>query len=711
MQSKFSSSGGLTVRGGSGANASPDPACFLPKVEMGRITGWLLRRSWLAVVCGLMGVGAAVFYVKTATNVYRASGSVYVGTQAPQVLNIQAVAPEESRDLEQMRSVEQGLISTSLLARVIEEHRLADDPDFAPAGAGLETMVKSLAARVSVELRRGTRIVDLSVEDTKPERAAELVKSLVDEYERWSTRRQQEITGKASDGLTREETRLREKMAQSMARLQAFRESNRIPGLEGGDRAAAASDLGVLTTELAQARAERLRVEAEFEAFRKFDASDPDSIGGIGTSGQAREVLAQVRVIQDKEAEFAVIRERYLEKHPVHKAMVSELALLRKNLESSARMAGIALEKQYRIARENEEKLSGLVGSSRHDAVAEEGLRETYRALSREAEADRTLYEAVSARLKETALAAAVPASVLHWRDLPLVPEKPSSPRKIVALGLGAFGGLFVGFLLMVGVELRDGTIRDAAAAARAAGVPLLARISGAESGDAFLRLRAALSPDGHSLSSRTILFAGVRRGEGRSYCAKHYAQMLAEQGLRTLLIDADTGSPGLSAAHAGEGLGGYLAGMISPAEACFATDTPGLYLLASGEARSDFPALLSGSRFPALLEDGYRWFDRVVIDSSAMERSGDAALIARHADRVCLVVRNRGEDRNALRRAAETIRMTGGSLVGFVWNEIPAGGVRPSPPPVVKPQRPVLPAGRHDTSPRNIHPPAGLLS
>jgi capsular exopolysaccharide synthesis family protein len=151
-------------------------------------------------------------------------------------------------------------------------------------------------------------------------------------------------------------------------------------------------------------------------------------------------------------------------------------------------------------------------------------------------------------------------------------------------------------------------------------------------------------------------------------------------QGHRTLLLDADLRRPGLSRLHLAEaapdsGLGGYLAGKIDPADACFTTVLPNLYMLSSGPMRADAGELLAGTRFPALLEDAYRWFDRVVIDSPSVFSVSDTLAITRYADRTCLVVRDGGSDRRELKRAADLIRSAGGTLVGFIWNEFSASG------------------------------------
>lgn len=666
-----------------------DPTYFLPKVEPGRLLGVVLRRGWIVVLFAAVGAAALYAYAGRLPKTYRATGSVYVSSQAPLVLDIRAVAPEETRDLEQMRSVEQGMSASTLLMRVIEVNRLAEDPAFAPQGASQQALLGKLAGRVNIELRRGTRIIDLQVDDTDPARAKRLVESLVTEYEKWTNDRQKAITQQASEGLAREEERLRGRMEASARELQEFRETHPVPGLEGTESGSPVRDaLVTLSAQLTEVTAARLRLESESEAFAKFDPSDPEALAGLESSERGTEVLAQVRAIRQKETDFGRVKERYMYKHPVFREISKEITLLNANLAETVRTAGQALEQRYRVAKENEIKLASEVALARGNAVDAEGIRQQFRGMSRDAEGDRALHDSVARRLRETSLAASVPASVLRWEGNPLLPEKPHSPRKIVFAAAGTFAGFLGGMVLLAGLGMGDRKTRDPAAAARATGVPLLAtlpRIAHAKDGmvlmsdpsspgaEAFRRLRAILAPPPGSNTARTVLFASARAGEGKSFCALNYASSLAMQGHRTLLLDADLRRPGLSRQHLAEsaddsGLGGYLDGKIDPADACFTTALPNLYMLSSGPMRADAAELLAGTRFPSLLEDAYRWFDRVVIDSPPVLAVSDVLAITRYADRTCLVVR--GSDRRELKHAADLVRSAGGTLVGFVWNE-----------------------------------------
>ncbi len=692
--------------------ANVEPTLYLPKVEPGLLFGILLRRGWLVLLGMVIAVAGAAWYAKTAPKIYVSSGSVEVSSHAPRVLNIDGVSSEDPKDLEELRTIEGNMVSDGVLLRVARANGLFEAADFARAGASEQGVVELLKSRVQVELIRGTRKIGIAVEDTDPRRAKRLVESIIAEYDVWIKERREELVRRANEGLATEEEKLRGAMAAAETRLQEFREAHPVPGLEGREGSGPVTDqLGTLNSQLTRAKSERLRLEAEFESFKKFDAEDPDSLGGIAATARSEEVLALSRALQAKELEFARVKERYLHKHPVYKETAQEVASLKQDLVEAVHSAGQALEKSYHVALENEAKLEKEVNGARTVAIGVEGIRAQFDALKREAEAARELHGTVDRRLRETALVSAVAASAIALADPPFVPEKASKPNKKVLLPLAGFAGMMAGMMLLVGLEMGDGRVRDSAAAARATGVPMLASLPPFESGregdmvllsspssptaEAFRRLRAVLLPPPAKPGARTVLFASAGPGEGRSLCAMNYAASLAMQGQRTLLLDADMRRPGLSREHLGSGfsgLGDYLSGEADPAKACFPTALPNLYLLSSGEMRNDAAELLAGTRFAVLLEDAYRYFDAVVIDSPPVLAVSDALAVSRYADRVCMVVRQEATERRSLKKAADLVRSAGGNLVGFIWNESPAKSKgQPAPEPVVPFSHPAL--------------------
>lgn len=683
-----------------GPPAPADPTFYLPKVELPRLLGVIRRRAWIPLTLAIVAGAIAWVALGRMPKYYVSSGSVYLSTGVARLNDVGTVGVEESKDLEQMLSVEQGMRSNLVLERVISRLKLDTDPTFAPGATTPLQVLETLSERLKVELRRGTRLIDITVEDTDPARARSIVEVVKEEYESLGMERQEALLEDMSRGLADEESRLREKMEAAAAEVERFREEHPVPGLGAADGVVAAREtLGLLTNRLNEAKAERIELEAEREAFARFTPEDPDALAGLRRGAATEEVTNLIAAIRDKELEFAAIKERYLHKHPRYIEANRELTELRKGLETALATAAEAIEKSYRIALENEEKLAVEVALASTRAADNEGLRARFADLERRAAESRGLHEQVAQRLRETHLAGVVTPSALSWRDAPLTPENPSRPRRVLLAPVAAFLAMGLGVVIGGILEFTDRKVRGVASVMRATGVPMLGRLPaggdhaglvvmsspGSTAAEAFRRLRAVLSPPGPTGAMQTILFTAAKSGEGSSFCAVNHAVSLAMEGHRTLLIDADLRSPGISREHLREragnmGLGGYLEGQATAADACVRTAVPRLYLISSGELRSDAADLLSRTRFPALLDEAGNWFDRVVIDAPALLETSDAQVVSRYANRTCLVVGPDGADRAELREAANMIRSAGGNLTGFIWNERPAGrGPAPS--------------------------------
>ena len=190
------------------------------------------------------------FHVSSKPVFYTAYGALYIKTRAPEIFSDNPLAQDESNDLEQMKTVEQGLLSSAVLLRVAEKNNLAADPLFQEAGLESQAMLHTLEQRISVELRKGTRLIDLIVQDTDPARAASIVEDIVEEYEVWKDGGRSELIAKASVGLSSEEERLRKKMEESEKMMQDFREKNLVLGLAGTQERLQSSKLEMLNREL-----------------------------------------------------------------------------------------------------------------------------------------------------------------------------------------------------------------------------------------------------------------------------------------------------------------------------------------------------------------------------------------------------------------------------------------------------------------------------
>src|SRR5213593_93583 len=144
---------------------------------------YLLRdQSWIVAVCMLIAALATATYLVSTPKIYAAKSVLQVEQEEAKVLNIQRVQQEDLQTLEFLKTVEQTLENRALIERVIDANHFMDDPRLVSAALPKPTR-QQLAARIGhmidVRLRKGTRLIDVSVEHTDPALTAVVANSLV----------------------------------------------------------------------------------------------------------------------------------------------------------------------------------------------------------------------------------------------------------------------------------------------------------------------------------------------------------------------------------------------------------------------------------------------------------------------------------------------------------------------------------------------------
>ena len=161
---------------------------------------------------------------------------------------------------------------------------------------------------------------------------------------------------------------------------------------------------------------------------------------------------------------------------------------------------------------------------------------------------------------------------------------------------------------------------------------------------EAFRTLRTSISLLGEESEFRGFLFTSALPSEGKTFVALNFALSLAQQGLETVIIDADLREPRVERAlrSQGESVGvtDLLSGQIDLNDAVKAAPHDNLILLPAGRRAPDPAKLLGNKQFEKIVESLLREFDRVVIDSPPVNAVSDALLVAASAHATCLVVR-----------------------------------------------------------------------
>ncbi len=281
--------------------------------------------------------------------------------------------------------------------------------------------------------------------------------------------------------------------------------------------------------------------------------------------------------------------------------------------------------------------------------------------------------------------------------DLVIVePAQPPSvaigPRKLFNTAAAAASGCMIACVLAFLLEYLSDTLENADDVREALSLPSLgaipfvrywqkdghARDPGKEwpIGEAFRILRTNIQFANVDRTLRTLLVTSSVPGEGKTSVVANLGMVMAQNGRRVLLVDADLrrshlhrvlGVPNLT------GLTSLLLNEVDLQGCIVETDIPNLYVLPSGPAPPNPSELLGSQRMAQLIERLRSFADVVLFDVPPVLACADAMVLATKTDGVVLVIDSHSTRRGAATRAVEMLRNVEAKVLGGVLNKVHA--------------------------------------
>ena len=675
-----------------------DTATVAPAIAWRAMYHLLLSKAWLVTSCVVVAAFAGAAYLQRAPKVYQAHTVLQVEQSEQKVLNIQEVSQEDLRTAELLKTIEQNLTSSDLLLRVIRNVGLATDTRFLAARAGKPYSDDELLAMVlddvTAKLRRGTRLIDITVRHTHPEVAQLLAQSLVKEYLRQGFEQRLGTSQMANEFLIEEASRLKTKLEGSERALQAYREQHQAVSLDDTQNITVEA-LKELSSSYNEAKGARMRLESEFAQTHRLRNSAPAEWLTLTSVANAPEVVLGKQAVAEKEVEIATLSNRYRAEHPKFIQAQSQLRELQLGYEQRIRKAADAVKTHYEGAIVTETKFREALEAQQQQALNLNRLAIPYNSLVRDVESDRAMYQAVLTRLKETDVAKGVETSNVRIVQSARLPKAPISPVPIMVMIGAVFGGLVLGLALVFGMNALDTSIRTVDDAEEYLGlnaygaIPNNRKLRSAKSplvlvhepesaiSEAFRSLRTALTIKATE-GTRIVLMTSAVPGEGKSFSSANTAVAFAQQGFNTLLIDADLRRPTVSKVfHPGEhpaGLTEHLQTGTPLNDLLRATQVANLTLLPAGAVAPNPAELFKSANLAQLFANPLlEQFERIVIDSAPVNAVSDTLHLVTFAHAVCLVVRAGSTPRRALLRAYHELVEASGRCIGLIVNRLPA--------------------------------------
>ncbi|MFF4137891.1 polysaccharide biosynthesis tyrosine autokinase [Streptomyces mirabilis] len=270
-----------------------------------------------------------------------------------------------------------------------------------------------------------------------------------------------------------------------------------------------------------------------------------------------------------------------------------------------------------------------------------------------------------------------------------VAPVGPVSPRPLLNLAAGVFGGLLLGAGLVALRENLDTTLKTSEALGEFTALPGLGTIpydrnavrqplvsadGHSHRAEAFRKLRTNLQFSQVDDPPRIIVVTSSVPGEGKTNTAVNLALSLAEAGVSTCLVDGDLRRPCVASTFGLVQDAGLTTVLIGQAriEDVMQQVGGGLSVLASGAVPPNPTELLASARMEEVLRELAVTYEVVIVDTAPLLPVADTVGLASLAQGALLVVRAAKTSREQVRTAAESLDRVGVRVLGTVFNMAP---------------------------------------
>jgi polysaccharide biosynthesis transport protein len=712
---------------------SPRLYANLPPQEsaIGEYFRVLVKRKWIVIGCLLTIFTVVAIASLKQTPIYEAGGSIAVNKPDSSLNFKDANAISfDYYDPTEMETEVKILQSDLLALQVIKELNLDQRPDFGgrtpalPSSLDLapdplqadpsrtSALLSSFKGNLKISLSPNSRIMEVRFRSADPQTAQNVVNTLMQTYQEHNFKARFESTMQASDWLSKQLVDLQMKVETSQEKLVRYQKEHEILGIDEKQNITTAK-LDELNKALTAAESERMNKEA---FYRLMESGDPDAIassaGGLdgegGGSQTASQLLEALRTRQaDLKIQIADLSTQFGPAYPKLAQLNNQLKEIEVQLQSEMKKIASKVRGQYMTALQREGMLREALEKQKQAANKLNESAIEYSLLKRDLETNRQLYEGLLEKLKEAGISAGLKSSnfqIVNSARAPTAPVEPNVPRNLgFAFVLGLTSGVGLAFLL----EGLDNTVRTTEQAQAISGLASLGmiplgsktareltpskRLMLASSNEAvelithvrpqsqmaesYRALRTSLLLSHLGAPPKVIMVTSALPQEGKSTTSINCAVVLAQKGVRVLLIDCDLRRPSIHKTLGmgpRSGLSNVLTGSTTLKQAITVAPTlPNLDVLPAGTPPPNPAELLASTNMRDVLAELREKYDHIVLDTPPTLSVTDAVVLSPRADAIVLVIRSGSTTKQALRRSRDILMQVNARVSGVLLNAV----------------------------------------
>ena len=687
----------------------------------------LLKRKWVVLVATVIVFIVAALLSMRMTPIYQAVTWIMVSPPTSSPLdskNTTNASPIYYQDLQQYINTQVKILeSGSMAERVVHRLNLDTRSGFAgdarPQSSGGITvsessaqdnvrqtqLIRKLQGNLKIQPVPDTSIVEIRYSDPNPSLAAEIANFAAATFVEQNMADRYTSTTQAAGWLSKQLADLEIKMESSQARLLKYQEEHNIVGTDDKQNLTT-EKLDAISKELIAAQADRIQKES---LYQTTTTSSPETLGSVLQDPMLGGLRLQQMQLQ---AQYAMLSTQFGLGYPRVLEVKNQLEQIDQSYQEQVQNTVKRIKNDYNAAVARERMLQTALNEQTDIAEKLSHNAIEYRVLRQEADSDRQLYDGLLQQLKEATLAAGLTSNNLRVVEHARVPERPVSPNIPRILEFALLIGLIGGAALALGLEALDTTIRTPEHAENISGLPILSVIPlqtapdhlvgvaktnlfrkainpahvpplisheqpRSELAEAYRALRTSVLLSTASHPPRTILITSPVPQDGKTTTCLNIAIVLAQQGKRVLLLDADMRRPGIHLAFGLNdklGLANILVGSARIDDVIQSTVQPNLFAITAGPVPPQPSELLGSPSMQDLMLKLRGEFDHIIIDSPPILSVTDAVLLSVQMDTVLLVIRSGRTTAPQIRRARNLLQRVNARVLGIVVNAADLG-------------------------------------
>ncbi|MGV7235036.1 MAG: GNVR domain-containing protein [Nitrosomonadaceae bacterium] len=314
-------------------------------------------------------------------------------------------------------------------------------------------LARAIGVDLIVEPMIESRIVTISYKSTDRKIAALMANRYAEAYIATSVRMITDPAQKSKVWFDEQLKSLRTRLEEAQAELTAYQQNEGIVSTEEGRLNIESAHLEDLTAQLATAQQTTRNAVSEQRKLQEVIDSGASlmTFRPVSDNPVVKNIKAEIRSLKGDIAEKSSSLGK---NHPDMKKLNSELYSAQRRLDSEIDEIIIGIANAADLSREREQGLEEALKSQKDIVLDLKNQHDQIAVIKREVESAQATYNAALNQLNTTSMQSMIDQTNVSIIDGANIPTIHATPRVMLNLALGAFGGLLMGIGLVLFMEL-----------------------------------------------------------------------------------------------------------------------------------------------------------------------------------------------------------------------------------------------------------------